>query len=76
MIPFQNTWPYDIIMGDIYVHHCPFCAKANVLIPLKPQELTIIHEGKKKLLIFPCCHNKANIIDTDSDYLLCDQPLR
>lgn len=76
MIPFQNTWPYDIIMGDIYVQHCPFCTTTNVLIPLKPQELDIIHEGKKKLLIFPCCHNKITIIDTDSDYLLGDQPLR
>mgnify|MGYP001212037562 CR=1 FL=1 len=76
MIPFQNTWPYDIIMGDIYVHRCPYCAQTNVLIPMKPPELVIVHEGKKKLLVFPCCHNKITIVDTDSDYLLCDQPLR
>ncbi|OAB46292.1 hypothetical protein [Paenibacillus glacialis] len=76
MIPFQNTWPYDIIMGDIYVHHCPYCAQANVLIPMKPHEIVSIHEGKKKLLVFPCCHNKITIVDTDPDYLLCDQPVR
>ncbi|WP_438349166.1 hypothetical protein ACP8HI_00240 [Paenibacillus sp. FA6] len=76
MIPFQNTWPYDIIMGDIYVQTCPFCAKNNILIPMKPEELQVIHEGKKKLLVFPCCNNKINIIDVDTDYLLSDQPIR
>ncbi|MHA0858147.1 hypothetical protein [Paenibacillus sp. CMAA1364] len=76
MIPFQNTVPYDNIMGDIYVPTCPFCAQNNVLVPMKPEELQIIHEGKKKLLVFPCCNNKTNIIDTDVDYLLSDQSIR
>jgi hypothetical protein len=63
-------------MKDIYVAECPFCHSDNVLLPLKPQELQSIHEGKKKLLVFPCCHNKMTLIDTDQDYLLSDRPIR
>jgi hypothetical protein len=76
MIPFKHTWPYEIIMNDIYVSECPFCGKENVLIPLKKRELAAIREGAKKMLVFPCCFNKVTIIDTDPDYLLTDQPLR
>ncbi|WP_429368427.1 hypothetical protein [Paenibacillus sp. DS2015] len=76
MIPFRNTWPYDIILGDIYVQYCPFCNKHNVLLPMKPSELQTIHEGKKKILVFPCCNNNIKVIDTDTDYLLCDRPIR
>lgn len=76
LIPFERTWPYEIIMNDIYVHECPFCKASNILIPLKKRELTSIHEGQKKLLVFPCCHNKVMIVDTDRDYLLTNQPLR
>ncbi|WP_261304598.1 hypothetical protein [Paenibacillus andongensis] len=76
MIPFANTWPYDIIMKDIYVAECPFCHSPNVLLPLKINELTSIHEGKKKLLVFPCCHNKLTLVDTDRDYLLADTAIR
>jgi hypothetical protein len=76
MIPFRNTWPYEIIQNDIYVSECPYCAAENVLIPLRKQELRFIHEGRKKLLVFPCCHNKTVLVDVDNDYLLADQPLR
>lgn len=76
MIPFSRTWPYDKVMGDIYVHECPFCGTNNVRLPLKPAELRSIHEGKKKLLVFPCCNNRIHIIDTDNDYLLFDQDVR
>jgi hypothetical protein len=76
LIPFAQTLPYEVIMKDIYVTECPFCLTANVLFPLKMNELQSIHEGKKKLLVFPCCHNKVTIIDTDKDYLLSDMPLR
>ncbi len=76
MIPFDRTWPYDIIMNDVYVNECPFCRKHNVLIPLKRKDLKNIHEGQKKLLVFPCCHSKMTILDTDQDYLLTDQSLR
>ncbi|MEC0232086.1 hypothetical protein [Paenibacillus alba] len=76
MIPFANTWPYDIVMKDIYVAECPFCHSPNVLLPLKIHELTSIREGKKKLLVFPCCHNKLTLVDTDRDYLLADTAIR
>jgi|GEM_PF-202328 hypothetical protein len=76
MHPFQNTWPYETVMGDIYVSRCPFCDAENVLLPLKPSELQVIAEGKKKRLVFPCCRNVLTIIDTDRDYLLSDIALR
>lgn len=76
MIPFQNAWPYERIMGDLYVTSCPFCAADNVLLPLKPSELPDIQDGKKRLMVFPCCRNKVTIIDADQDYLLTDGPLR
>lgn len=76
MIPFEQTWPYEVVMNDIYVEECPFCKQQNVLIPLKKKELKEIREGKKKLLVFPCCYNKVTVFDTDRDYLLTDQPLR
>lgn len=76
MIPFSQTWPYDLIMGDMYVHRCPFCGQENVLLPMRPKELQAVREGKKKLLVFPCCKASLTIIDTDADYLLFDRPVR
>ncbi|WP_314591210.1 hypothetical protein [Paenibacillus terrigena] len=76
MIPFENTWPFEQIMNDIYIHACPFCSKENVLLPLKPKELQDIHEGKKKLLVFPCCSHRVTLVDMDHDYLLASEPLR
>ncbi|SMF71523.1 hypothetical protein SAMN05661091_0752 [Paenibacillus uliginis N3/975] len=76
MIPFSNAWPYDILSGDVYVQNCPFCGCDNVLLPMKPKELISVREGKKKLLIFPCCHNRVTVLDSDADYILTDQKLR
>lgn len=76
MIPFENSWPYDIVMGDIYMPQCPFCNAHNVLLPLKPKELIRIREGKKKLLVLPCCNGSMTIVDNDADYLLASSPLR
>jgi len=76
MIPFENTWPYDKIMNDVYVPSCPFCNMDNVLIPLRIKEISEIQHGKKKLLVFPCCHSKVTIIDMDPDYMLADEQLR
>lgn len=45
MIPFINTWPYDIVMNDLYVPECPFCKRDNVLIPIKPGEIRDIQAG-------------------------------
>ncbi|MEF2243573.1 MULTISPECIES: hypothetical protein [unclassified Paenibacillus] len=76
MIPFEKAWPYETIMGDIYAAACPFCQSENVLLPLKPAALRDIQEGKKKLLVFPCCHSKVTVLDADRDYLLTDTKLR
>ena len=76
MIPFAHTCPYEIIRNDMYVAECPFCKSANVLLPLKPRDLPAIREGTKRLLVFPCCHNKFTVLDADQDYLLADRPLR
>ncbi|MGN7358785.1 hypothetical protein ACTHPF_11790 [Paenibacillus sp. SAF-054] len=76
MIPFANTWPYDKQMGDIYVHECPFCGAGNVRLNLKPSELKTINEGRKKLVVFPCCSSRLNVLETDNDYLRFDQPVR
>lgn len=76
MIPFDRTWPYDIVMNDVYVPECPFCGQSNVLLPIRPVELDDVRSGKKKLLVFPCCRNSVTIIDADSDYLLTNRRLR
>ncbi|KAA9008636.1 hypothetical protein F4V43_00450 [Paenibacillus spiritus] len=76
MIPFSHAWPYDILLGDVYVPSCPFCGRENVLLPMKPKELIAIREGKKKLLVFPCCSARPVVVDTDGDYLLFDQAVR
>jgi len=76
MIPFRNTWPYETVKNDVYLILCPYCSAENVLIPIRKHELQAIHEGSKRLLVFPCCHNKTTLIDVDVDYLLADQPLR
>lgn len=53
MIPFSHTWPYDIILGDMYVQYCPFCDHENVLLPMKPKELQHVRDGKKSCWSFP-----------------------
>jgi hypothetical protein len=76
MFPFDHTWPYEQYSNDLYVQRCPFCGSESVLLPLKPGELAAIQGGKKRLLVFPCCHHKVTVLDADRDYLLTDQPLR
>lgn len=76
MIPFRNTWPYETVREDIYVEACPFCGQEKVLLPLKREDLDPIREGRKRRLVFPCCHNTVTLVDADRDYLLADRPLR
>lgn len=76
MIPFERTWPYETIGSDVYVSVCPFCGKENVMLPLKKQDLDTIRGGRKRLIVFPCCHDKMTAVDADRDYLLADRPLR
>jgi hypothetical protein len=47
-----------------------------VILPLKVKDLLPIHEGRKRLLVFPCCHGSFTVVDTDRDYLLADRKLR
>jgi hypothetical protein len=76
MIPFECTWPYELIQQDVYLHECPFCGAPNVLLPLKRGHIPEISRGVKRLLVFPCCHNKITLVDADADYLLANEPLR
>lgn len=76
MIPFAHTCPYEVVGGDLYVLECPFCRAERVLLPLKRQELPPIRDGRKKLLVFPCCHASITLVDCDADYLLADRPVR
>ena len=77
MIPFNKAQPYDIIMGDVYVQQCPFCQSDNILLAkFKPDDIVRVREGKKKLLVFPCCGNKITVLDSDNDYLLTDTIVR
>ncbi|MFD1952828.1 hypothetical protein ACFSL6_01620 [Paenibacillus thailandensis] len=76
MIPFERTWPYDIVMNDIYAPSCPFCKAENVLLPLRPKEIENIRHGKKRLLVFPCCSSSITVVDMDDDYMLATQRLR
>lgn len=75
MIPFERSWPYDVQMKDVLAG-CPFCGRDNVLLPLHPSDLKTIADGAKKLLVFPCCHNRVTVLDADKDYLLMDVPVR
>lgn len=76
MIPFRNTWPYETVLEDVYVESCPFCGRERVLLPLKREDLQPIREGRKRRLVFPCCHSSVTLVDADRDYLLADRPLR
>ncbi|WP_239618677.1 hypothetical protein [Cohnella mopanensis] len=77
MIPLKNSLPYDIVRNEVYAQDCPFCRSSNVLIPLKPEDVTTLYGGARKLtLIFPCCHGSLRIIDADQDYLLANRPIR
>jgi hypothetical protein len=77
MIPFRNSWPYDITGDDVYVHQCPFCEASNVLLPIKPDDVKSLYGSARKiLLVFPCCHSRLKIVDADADYLLANRPIR
>ncbi|WP_027092190.1 hypothetical protein [Cohnella thermotolerans] len=76
MIPFRNSLPYDIQMNDVYATECPFCGQAHVRLPLKPGEVAELRGGsRKRAVVFPCCHERLQLVDADADYLLADRPL-
>jgi hypothetical protein len=77
VIPIRNSLPYDIVQGEVYVQECPFCHSSNILLPLKPEDVTHMYNGGRKItLIFPCCYGSVRLIDADSDYLLANRPIR
>lgn len=76
MIPFANTWPYEVIRHDVYVEECPFCGTERVILPIKEGDLQAVRDGKKYLLVFPCCYGSVKVVDADRDYLLTDRKLR
>lgn len=77
MIPFHHCLPYDLVMNDVYAPECPFCGRANVLLPLKLSDIEELQGGaKKRAVVFPCCHARLQLVDADRDYLLADRPLR
>lgn len=76
MIPFSNTWPYEKMGKDIYIHTCPYCQKENVLTNMKATDLARAKESIKTILIMPCCHEKMTILEADDDYFLTDTKLR
>jgi hypothetical protein len=77
LIPLRNSWPYDIIMNDVFVQECPFCRSPHVLLPIKPDDIKSMYGGARKItLVFPCCHGTLKLIDADQDYLLANRPIR
>lgn len=76
MIPFENTLPYETVGKDVYVNECPFCGTSSVMLPLTTAGLASIRDGKKRLIVFPCCREKMTAVDVDRDYLLADRPIR
>ncbi|MFC7372360.1 hypothetical protein ACFQPF_11810 [Fictibacillus iocasae] len=76
MLTFENTWPYEKMMDDIYLQECPFCQKTNVLTSFSEDSLELAKEGIKQLLIMPCCHGKLTILRADDDYFWTDEKLR
>ncbi|MBD2861645.1 hypothetical protein [Paenibacillus oceani] len=76
MIPFENTLPYETIQQDVYLIECPYCGERNVLLPLKAEHLETIREGRKRLIVFPCCREQITAVNADRDYLLASRPIR
>ncbi|EIT85646.1 hypothetical protein A374_10433 [Fictibacillus macauensis ZFHKF-1] len=76
MLKFENSWPYDQVMNDIYVNECPFCQQENVLTSFSENKLQLAKEGIKQLLVMPCCHNKLTIVQADDDYFWSNEKLR
>ncbi|RUS46014.1 hypothetical protein [Cohnella sp. AR92] len=76
MIPLQNSLPYDIQMNEVFAAHCPFCGQEHVPLPLKPEDVRDLRDGRRKqAIVFPCCRTRVQFIDADGDYLLADQRL-
>ncbi|WP_018921840.1 hypothetical protein [Salsuginibacillus kocurii] len=76
LIPFENAWPYERMIEDIYLSECPKCGSEQVLTHMRPEELQHALEGIKTKLILPCCHNHLIIAQADEDYFWTTESLR
>jgi hypothetical protein len=76
MYSFEYTWPYEKVMGDIYLHQCPYCHKESVLTGMKERDFKKAQEEIKTILIMPCCHHKMTILKADDDYFWTTEALR
>ncbi|MBB6632801.1 hypothetical protein [Cohnella thailandensis] len=77
MIPLQNSLPYDIQMNEVFATHCPFCGQDHVPLPLKPEDVSELRGGRRKMaIVFPCCRTRIQLVDADSDYLMADRALK
>ncbi|GAK13722.1 hypothetical protein ACE1TF_08980 [Geomicrobium sp. JSM 1781026] len=76
LLPFQNTWPYDRIGGDVYFDECPKCNEPNVLTYMKQKQLRDAFDGVKTTLILPCCNYSMVIMHADDDYFWTTERLR
>jgi hypothetical protein len=75
-IPFENTWPYEKQMGDVYFTACPYCSAENVLTNLSNNGLNRAKEGVKVRINLPCCHQTMVILEADDDYFWTNESLR
>ncbi|MFC7394296.1 hypothetical protein [Scopulibacillus cellulosilyticus] len=76
MYNFHHTWPYENVMGEIYLNECPFCHKSSVLIHMKKDDFEKALDEVKTHVVLPCCHEKLVILKMDDDYIWSDRPLR
>jgi hypothetical protein len=76
MYQFSHTWPYERVMGDLYLTECPFCGSRSVPLHLKKEAFERAKEGIKTEAVLPCCHEKLTILRIDDDYLWTDRALR
>ncbi|GAK08557.1 MULTISPECIES: hypothetical protein [Geomicrobium] len=68
LLPFENTWPYEKVGEDVYLHECPDCGDSNVLTFLKTEQLQDAFDNVKTQLIMPCCNYRITILQADEDY--------
>jgi hypothetical protein len=76
VIPFENTWPYERMSGDIYFDECPFCGERHVLTSMSLEALELAKEGVKVSINLPCCRGRLTVLEADDDYLWTNQALR
>ncbi|CAM4016543.1 hypothetical protein [Alkalicoccus chagannorensis] len=75
-IPFENTWPYEQQMGDIYLEPCPFCGEGRILTNMSQEALGRAKEGIKTRIQLQCCRETMVVLEADDDYFWTQHTLR